>query len=93
MQCFAQTIQARKCSICSSVYTVKTQHYKQSSGYPELPNFMLASGNWDRMETMGNEQRQRQKMKTRPRNTERDFPVYHSLVAAVGNEEKGTDEP
>lgn len=54
---------------------------------------MLAPGNWDRMETMGNEQRQRQKMKTRPRNTGRDFPVYHSLVAAVGNEEKGTDEP
>lgn len=75
------------------VYTVKTKLYKQSSGYSELPNFMLASGNWDKMETVGNEQRQRQTMKTRKRKTEQDFPVYHSLVAAVGNEGKGTDEP
>lgn len=80
------------------VYTVKTKLYKQSSGYSELPNFMLASGNWDKMETVGNEQRQRQTMKTRKGNTETDlwqtdFPVYHSLVAAVGNEGKGADEP
>ena len=70
-------------SLC--VYTVKTKLYKQSSGYSEVPYFMFASGNWDKMKTVGNEHRQKLIMKTRIRNTKLDFPVEHSFMAAVGN--------
>lgn len=75
------------------VYTAKAKQYKQSGGYPELPNFMLAPGQRDSMETMGNEQRQSQRMKTKMRETKRDFPGCNSSVAVVGNEEGNTDEP
>lgn len=41
----------------------------------------------------GEMNRDRQKMKTRTRNTKHDFPVFcFSLVAAEGNEERATDE-
>lgn len=46
----------------------------QSTGYLELHNLMLPSGYKDWMETMGNEQRGRQRMKTRMRGTKSDFP-------------------
>lgn len=75
------------------VYMAKAKQYKQSAGYPELPNFMLPPGKRDWMETMGNEQRQRQRMKTRIRGTKRDFPGCSGSVATVGNEEGNTDEP
>lgn len=70
------------------VYTAESKQYKQSRCSPELPNFTLASGYRARMEIMGNEQRQRHRMKTRTKETKRNF----SRVAAMGDEERNTDE-
>lgn len=66
------------------VCTAKAKHYKQSSGYPEPPNFLLASGKWEWMETMGNEQRKRHRMKTRMRETKKDFPCLLKLSCCCG---------
>lgn len=44
------------------------------------------------METMGNEQMQRQRVKTSKGETKRDFLIYSASAAAVGNEEGYTNE-
>lgn len=62
--------------LCVRVYTVKTKLYKQASGYSELPT-ELASGNLDKIETVGNEQRQRWTMKTEKKQRGRILCLPH----------------
>lgn len=54
---------------------------------------MLALGDWDSMGTMGKEEGQRQRVKTRMGRTKGDFLSCSASLAAVEHEQGCTNEP